>query len=326
MEKFRTIVKFTESPEKLTYSSSIFMLGSCFAESTGNILKQMKFDITLNPFGIIYHPVSVAQSMERLITGKPYIMDDLQQHNELWCSFDHHGRFSAAEPSACLQQINTELQHAHERIIRVKWVFITFGTAWVYRLKSNGRVVANCHKYPACDFERVRLKADEIYHIWMKTIANLRTVNPDVRIVFTVSPIRHLRDGAHDNQLSKSLLLLAVDRLNRELPGTDYFPAYEIMLDDLRDYRFYDDGMVHPNSLAVKYIWKRFCERYMASSALQTMEEVENIVNAARHRPIHYTSACRSFAAAYLEKITQLQQKNPQLDFAEETKLFRDLL
>ncbi len=325
MELFRTIVKCTASPEKIRYGTPLLMLGSCFAENMGNRLQQFKFDIVLNPSGIVYHPMPAAHNLERIIAGIPYTISELQQHNELWCSFDHHGRFSHPDSSICLKQINAELRRAHEQLRISEWLFVTFGTAWAYRRKIDGHIVSNCHKFPASDFERIRFDVDEIYATWTKTITKLRQFNPAIKVVFTVSPIRHLRDGAHENQLSKSVLLLAVERLNRDLENTDYFPAYEIVLDELRDYRFYDEDMSHPNAVATNYIWQRFSESYITEEALQTMKQVEDVVKAAAHRPIHRTSECRKFATACLEKIAKLKQQFPQLDFIEEIEQFEKM-
>ena len=322
MEPFRTVVKCDVSPEKIGYGTPLVMLGSCFAENLGARLRQLKFNIALNPFGIVYHPAPAARNLERIISGKPYTVDELQQHNGLWCSFDHHGRFSHLDVSVCLRQINNELQQAHDQLARSEWLFVTFGTAWAYRLKTTGQIVANCRKFPASDFERIRFDVDEICTIWAATITKLRQINPAIKVVFTVSPIRHLRDGAHENQLSKSTLLLAVERLNRELDKTGYFPAYELVLDELRDYRFYDENMTHPNAVATNYIRQRFYECYMEEDTLQIMKTVENIVKASAHKPIHHTSECREFAARYLAKIAGLKQQMPILDFSEEIEKF----
>ena len=318
MELFRTVVKCTASPEKIGYGTPFLMLGSCFAENLGARLRQFKFDVVFNPFGIVYHPAPAAHQLERIMTAEPYAVSELQQHNELWHSFDHHGRFSHPDVSECLEQINMELRQAHDQLARSGWLFVTFGSAWAYRSKSSGRMVSNCHKFPASDFERIRFGIDEIYAVWTETITRLRQFNPEIRIVFTVSPIRHLRDGAHENQLSKSTLLLAVDRLNRDMENTGYFPAYEIVLDELRDYRFYAEDMTHPNNVAIDCIRKRFCENCMTDETLQIMKVVEDIVKASEHRPIHHTSELRTFAAACMEKIARLKQQMPLLDFTEE--------
>ena len=324
LEIFRTVVKCTESPDKIGYDTPFLMLGSCFAENLGVKLKQLKFNVTLNPFGIVYHPAAAAQQLKRIITGKPFSADELHLHNELWHSFDHHGRFSHSEVSTCLEQINTELRQAHSELLRSELLFVTFGSAWAYRLKCSGQIVANCHKLPASDFERIRFDVDGIHSVWMETIATLRRFNPSIRIVFTVSPIRHLRDGAHENQLSKSTLLLAVDRLNRESENTGYFPAYEIVLDELRDYRFYSEDMIHINIVAINYIWQRFCENFMNENTIQIMKTVEEIVRAAAHRPLHQTAGLQKFAANYLEKIANIKQKYPLLNFTEEAEWFEN--
>ena len=323
MELFRTVVNWTGSPEKIGYDSPILMLGSCFAENIGNILKTNKFDITLNPFGVVYHPIPAAQNLDRIIAGKPYAENELLFHSELWCSFDHHGHFSHTDINACLRKINVELTRGRQQLAEAEWLFITFGTAWGYRLKD-GRVVANCHKYPASEFTRFRSDINQICDIWSDTIRKIKTFNPAIKIVFSVSPIRHLRDGAHENQLSKSTLLLAVERLNHET-ATGYFPAYEIMLDELRDYRFYNDDMTHPNSLAIKYIWQCFRGIYMTEDTCRIMKLVEEIVTASCHRPLHHTSGCRAFSSAYLEKIARLQERMPQLDFTREIEIFENI-
>ncbi len=298
------------------------MIGSCFAESIGSKLQQLKFDISLNPFGIVYHPLPAARNMERIISGKLYAPDELQLHQELWCSFDHHGRFSHPDSNVCLEQINAELRQARRQLSEANLLFVTFGTAWAYRRKADKRIVANCHRYPASDFERIRSDVDEIYDVWIATLTKLHRFNPNLQIVFTVSPIRHLRDGAHENQLSKAVLLLAVDKLIGATASAGYFSAYEIVLDDLRDYRFYDEDMTHPGTQAVNYIWQRFRECFMTKETQKLMQEVEEIVKASAHRPIHRTSASVAFAEKSLEKIALLQQRLPQADFSKEIANF----
>jgi len=326
MDHFRTVVNCTTSLEKISYDTSFLMLGSCFAENLGEWLRQLKFNVMVNPFGIVYHPAPAAYQLERIITGKSYTDNELYHHNELWHSFNHHGRFSHPDVLASLERINHELQLAHVQLARSNWLFVTFGTAWAYRMKRTGAIVANCHKLPSSDFERIRFDVDEIDTIWMETIEKLQQFNPVIKVVFTVSPIRHLRDGAHENQLSKSTLLLAVDRLNQKRENTGYFPAYEIVLDDLRDYRFYAENMTHPNAVAINYIQQRFCESYMDEKTLQIMKTVEEVVKAAAHRPLHQTSEYRKFAEKYHEKIVELKRQIPQIDFSEEIERFTTYL
>lgn len=322
MEQFRILVDCIQSPEKIVYGTSFMMLGSCFAENLGVRLQQMKFNVMVNPFGIVYHPASAAYQLERIITGKSYTAEELKQHNELWHSFDHHGRFSHPDAGVCLEQINHGLQQAHVQLARSNCLFVSFGTAWAYRLKHTRRIVANCHKFPSSDFERICFDVERLYAIWSKLITRLRRFNPKLKIIFTVSPVRHLRDGAHENQLSKSILLLTVNQLNHKKEITGYFPAYEILLDELRDYRFYAEDMTHPDTTAINYIWQRFCESYMAEDTMQIMKTVEDIVKAAAHRPLHHTSEYRKFADHYLKKIASLKQQMPLLDFSAEIGRF----
>ena len=321
---FRTIVKCAVSSKKIDYDSQLMMLGSCFTEYLGAQLKRLKFNVVINPFGIVFHPAPIANNLERMISGKLYTCDELQLHNELWHSFDHHGRFSHPDPLVCLKRINDELQQAREQLARSELLFVTFGTAWAYILKATGQVASNCHKFPSSDFDRVRSDINEICSIWTNAIAKLRQLNPAVRVVFSVSPIRHLRDGAHENSLSKSILLLAVERLNREVENTDYFPAYEIVLDDLRDYRFFDQDMAHPNAVAVNYIWQRFCETFINDCERQKMKKVENIVKAAEHKPIHKSSEHRKFTEDCIIKIEELKRQMPFLDFSFEIEKIID--
>jgi hypothetical protein len=318
------MVKEPESPEKIDYLSPLMMTGSCFAENIGRYMQRLKFNIVLNPFGIVYHPLPLARQIDRMIDAREYRPEELRFHNDLWFSFDHHGQFSHPEQLACLNGINAELYRGHKQLTAARWLFVTFGTAWAYRLKENGKSVANCHHYPSDAFERFRSTPDEIHEKWTVTVNRLRQLNPDIRIVFSVSPIRHLRDGAHQNQLAKATLLLATEQLNRSLSATAYFPAYEIMTDDLRDYRFYDEDMIHPNASAIKYIWQHLCNAYLSEHTIFTMKNVEDIVKASAHRPIHKSMATKAFAAAYLNKIKEMRLQFPFMDFSQETALFNN--
>ncbi len=320
MELFRTIVKenFIKSLKKASYHSSFLILGSCFAENIGNKLRRLKFDAILNPFGIIYNPLTIAQSIDRIISGKAYTSKDLMFHDGLWISLDHHGRFSHPDANIVLQQINYELFAAYEQIQKANYLMITFGTAWAYHFKDSRRVVANCHKIPSSEFERTRLEINEICSVWEKTIASLKTLNPNLNFLFTVSPIRHLRDGAHENQLSKSVLLLAVDSLCKRIPNTAYFPAYELLLDELRDYRFYDEDMIHPNHMAVNYIWERFCNDFFGEEDREYMKQIDDLLKAVEHRPLHYTEKYNDFLVTTLEKVKIIQSRLPMLDFSNE--------
>jgi hypothetical protein len=326
MQLFRTPVDIPPSSVKIDYSDSVMLMGSCFSESIGQKLFQFKFKTENNPFGIIYNPASIATGIRRLINNKEYCADDLIEHNNIWYSFDHHGRFSALNPSACLETINSRLLQASNFLNGARFLFLTFGTAWVYHLKSTGQIVANCHKFPASHFVRRRLSVDDTVTMYIPLIKELHRINPELQIVFTVSPVRHWKDGARENQLSKSVLHLAIDDLCQQFPFVSYFPSYEILMDELRDYRFYEDDMLHPSSVAVQYIWDCFANSFMDTNTLKIMNEVSSIVKASAHRPFNPLSdSHRKFVAEQMNRINDLSAKY-QISFKEETEFFRKFL
>ena len=260
------------------------MLGSCFIENIGKLLIDNKFNVDLNPFGVLYNPVSIRRAIDILLQQKEFTKNDIFFHNGLYHSFFHHGSFSDIDKDKCLEKINTQLRHSVQSLRNTDVLFITFGTAYVYRSKEKNMVVGNCHKLPSSHFDRYRLSVDDIVKEWDDLIQRLREINPSLQILFTISPIRHLRNGAHDNQLSKSTLLLAIDELAQSNQGIHYFPSYEIVLDELRDYRFYNEDMVHPNNVAINYIWQRFAETYFREDTLSIIEEWAKIHLALNHK------------------------------------------
>ena len=231
---FRTAIDFPGNPGYIDHRQQILLLGSCFAENIGLWLQQRKFNVDINPFGTLYNPLSIAQSWERIVEGKAIIENELFAFNNLWHSYDHHSRFSGCDKKATLSLMNRRIEKIHRQVPNIDRIIITWGTAYVFRLKETGKVVANCHKQPASIFDRVLLSVDEIVSRWRDIIKHIEDNLPQCRILFTVSPIRHLSDGAHGNQISKSTLLLAINRLQQEFGICDYFPSYEIMMDDLR--------------------------------------------------------------------------------------------
>lgn len=287
--QFRTKVEIPRSELFISHQDHIMMLGSCFAENIGEILLQSKFNINLNPFGILYNPVSVSQAINKILERKLYTEADIFEYGGLYHSFSHHGRFSDIDENKCLEKINNSMQLAIEDLDKTKFLFITFGTSYVYQLKENSEIVGNCHKLPASYFTRHRLTIDSIVDTWSKLLNKLIEKKPDIEVIFTVSPIRHLKDGAHENQLSKSTLLLAVDTLCQQFSNACYFPSYEIVLDELRDYRFYAEDMIHPNSTAIKYLWERFSDIYFTDDTKQAINEWSKINMAINHRPINQT-------------------------------------
>ena len=283
---FRTEVLIQPSDFNISHEYKIAMQGSCFAESVALKLSDAGFSVDLNPFGIAYNPLSLSQNLKRLLNNKPYTEDELFKENDVYHSFSHHSRFSGTDPDEVLSKINLRMAMSSPYLKTSHLLIITFGTAYVYRLQKNGYIVSNCHKLHSDFFSYKRLTVNEIILEWSDLIARLQEFNPALKILFTVSPIRHWKDGAHENQLSKSILLLAVDELARNHSQCYYFPAYEIMLDDLRDYRFYADDMMHPASRAIDYIWKKFSDVFFNKETLIKAHQYEKAHKALKHIPI----------------------------------------
>lgn len=315
---------------QIDHKSNILLLGSCFAQNMAQRLQEYKFKICSNPFGIIYNPLSTAAVLERVLSGVPFSehSPEIFEHEERWHSTLHHGDFSRKTKAEHLDAINSSLLQAHEHIKHVDTIIITFGTAYVYEQKSNGCVVSNCHKLPAKNFNRRLAGIEEIVENTSRVLEKIIAQSPQAQIIFTVSPIRHLRDGAHDNQKSKATLLLAIDALQRLFPrAAHYFPAYEIMLDELRDYRFYAEDMTHPSTLAVEYIWEKFAEKHITANSLKLNKEIERIKRSLAHRPFDAESqAYKKFISDVKQNIATIKRANPHLDFEKETELCNTLL
>ena len=307
--KFTTPVSIPAALAPITYNDALLAFGSCFAENIGERLTRYGFDIDVNPFGILYNPLSIAGAMERLLSGNPFVEDDLFLHNGLWHSFAHHGSFSATTTDEALQKINDRLLPAVTRLTTCNHLLITFGTAWVYRLQGSEKVVANCHKLPEKQFIRSRLSVEDIVECWQPLLTQLKAINPNIHLLFTVSPIRHWRDGAHENQLSKATLMLAIEQLQKQCDA-DYFPAYELMMDELRDYRFYASDMLHPSDVAVDYLWERFSDTRFDDTTRAAMHGVEQINKALAHRPFNSdTDEYRRFTAQTREQVEALKRQ-----------------
>jgi len=324
---FRTTFQIEPSSDKIDYRSKILLLGSCFTENIGAKLEHYKFQVDNNPFGVLYNPVSVANGIYVLLIEQEFTADDLRFNNDLWYSFNHHSRFSDPDKEQALNKINTKLKLSSSFLKELDFLFITFGTAWIYRLKETKEVVSNCHKLPASLFTRESLTIESISKLYSDLIASLLSQNPSLRIVLTVSPVRHLKDGAIENQISKSTLMLAVKELVDKFEEVNYFPSYEIMMDDLRDYRFYAEDMVHPNNVAIDYLWEKFSEVYFEKETLQIMNKVEKIVRAKEHRPLNpHTEKHQLFLKNQLKKIESLLLQYPFLDFVEELAWYKSQL
>lgn len=325
--EFRTEITPAPSRHTISHQDKILLIGSCFTEHIGSWLEELFFDVCLNPSGIVYNPESVAHTIEQLLEKKIYEAKDLFQTHGIYHSFDHHSRFSSASAEEMLALIN-ESQYAAAGYLRhSKYLLVTFGTSWVYELKETGSVVSNCHKLPEKLFDRRRLSVEEIVGRWGSLIGKMREYNPELRILFTVSPIRHIKDTLHGNQLSKAVLLLAIDRLCAEYDDCDYFPSYELLLDDLRDYRFYKEDMIHPSESAIRYIRDKFADTYFSPATQKLLKECIKIQKALIHRPLHPESdAYRRFLTQNIQSIEYLIEKNHFFTLERTLALFKDRL
>ena len=311
----------------IDYNSRLMMLGSCFAENMGSKFSYYKFEVDVNPCGIIYNPLSVANVLRLIVEGKQFEKSDLRQVGGKWVSLYHHGAFSSTDPDECLRRINDRLTKATGELRTLDLLVITWGTAWVYRYTRENIVVSNCHKIPSQEFERSRLSVEDIVKEYLVLIGRLREINPGLRILFTVSPIRHWKDGAHGNQLSKATLLLAIDRLREELQHVYYFPAYEIVLDELRDYRFYADDMLHMSGFTVDYIWERFLYSFISPEVLGLMNQIGRVNKGVAHRPFDPQSEeYHRLVKKMLAEIAMISRSYPMIDFSEEKRKLNEVI
>lgn len=281
----------------------------------------------INPFGVLYNPASVGASLERLWQNRFFSVEELVEQDGLFHSFSHHGSFSGTDPGETLDRINTSFKAAAANLRDATRLIITFGTAWVYALPSTEQIVANCHKFPENYFIRRRLSVDEIVLFYEDLFEVLFREKPDLKVLMTVSPIRHWKDGAHENTLSKSILHLAISELCDEFEQVDYFPAYELLVDDLRDYRFYAEDMLHPSETAKQYIWEHFSDCCFSKATREIVNQVRQIRKAMQHRPFHPDSEDYvRFAKKNIAAIQMLQVASPDLDLTEERSYFEQIL
>jgi hypothetical protein len=309
-------------PQKINHRHSLLLIGSCFTENIGTRLKQLKFPVLENPNGILFNPVSIAKSVQSYIQNKQYTAADLFYQNECWNSWEHHTRFSHPQKESCLQMINQSRQNAHVFFKDANWLLVTVGSAFVYELESR-EVVANCHKVPTDKFNKRLLSIDEIKATLHTMLQAVFVFNPAVKIIFTISPVRHLRDGFVENNRSKAALIQAIHQLVEADERLLYFPAYELVIDDLRDYRFYAEDMVHPNYAATNYVWDKFVATCVDEASQSLMKEINGINAAKSHKPFNPTSEQhKKFLQANLEKIRQLQAHYPYIDFEAEKQYF----
>ena len=322
--EFQLPIQINGLPEPISYRSKLLLTGSCFTEHIGNKLEELKFDVLQNPNGILFDPFSVADSLVSYTTNRQYSENDLIYLNEVWQSWHHHSRFSHTNARECVRMINESQERAHAFLKEADWLIITLGSSFSYRLVENGMPVANCHRAPAQTFRKHMMSIEETNSAMDNCIHQLFHFNKKLRILFTVSPVRHIRDGVVENNRSKARLIEVVHHLVNKFDRLFYFPAYELVIDVLRDYRFYDIDMVHPNYPATEFVLEKFRQHYIDESSQLLMEEVRKIVVARKHKPFQPdTNAHRQFLQNHYNKAKELQERYPFLDFGEELAYFK---
>ncbi|MDR2425224.1 MAG: GSCFA domain-containing protein [Prevotellaceae bacterium] len=312
-----TSVELPDYPFRITCRDTLFWTGSCFAANIGNIMKTLHFKCEVNPFGALYNPLSILDSLNLLLPEHQLTKDDLFEHGELWSSFMFHSSFSDPDCSRALEKMNRQLSVAARNLSNTQYIFITFGSAYAYRLKTSGATVGNCHKLPASHFTVARLAPTEIVDAYSELITRIAKHLPYIRFVFTLSPVRHPKYGMHGNQLSKACLMLAVEQLTKLFPDRCfYFPAYEIVLDELRDYRFYDKDLCHVSETGIEYIKNKFITSMISPQAHEIIREIDRLNLARQHRPFHANTAAHAkFLANTNRKEAELKAKYPYLDW-----------
>lgn len=315
--KLRTEIILDKSPDlELNHPDQILLLGSCFTQNIGSRLTEFKFQTKINPLGISYNPISICDQLIRIINEDYYAENDLFLHQGKWKSHDLHSSFTHSDKSALIHLINKEIMEAHQFIKACKLLVISMGTAYVFEHKDEKRIYNNCHKLENHLFLKKKLQSDEIQQAFAQLRKHLEKINPGLKIIMTVSPIRHQKDGMINNSFSKSTLIQAVNQMMESDPNALYFPSYEIMLDDLRDYRFYKDDLLHPSEIAIDYIWEKFSKSFFSQNCLELCDQIKSINQALRHRPLNPESEENVKFQKNLEsKLKDLQKRNPHINY-----------
>ena len=331
--QFQIPIEFKKLNPPITYQDKILLIGSCFTEHIGNALGDLKFAICQNPNGILFGPDAVCKSLLSYIGNKKYTEADLFQLNEVWNSWQHHSRFSNINADEAVRIINESQRVAHNFLKKADWLIITLGSSFSYRVTSNadlasensGDGVANCHRAPVNWFTKEMLEIEDIKSMLEDCLKQLKQYNPELKFIFTVSPVRHIRDGVVENNRSKARLIEAVHHLTTKFESAYYFPAYELVIDVLRDYRFYDIDLVHPNYPATEFVLEKFADSCIVEEAQQLMQEVKKIVIARKHKAFQpETKAHKQFLITHFEKVKALQEKYSFLDLSDELEYFKE--
>lgn len=319
---FRTALQFAPTSIQISHQDSILLLGSCFSQNIGERLQKYKFNCISNPFGTIFNPISISKLVGYACKNQPVTEDELKFSQGVYVHPDFHSILSDVNANLALAKINHAIESTHHYIKNCPHLFITLGTAIAYKMNTTGQIVANCHKLSASSFQKVDLSINDGQEALEKMITQTREINPNVHIVFTVSPVRHIKDGIIENTKSKARLLCMIDEINRHDEGVSYFPAYDIMMDDLRDYRFYEVDMIHPNAIAIDYIWEKFSGHYFANETISLNKQIHKIQLASHHRPFNPQSEQhQSFIRQTLSEINAIKDRYEWLDFDLEMKM-----
>lgn len=322
-----TQVTISPSSKKISHDKYLLLLGSCFSEHIGEKLDRYHFNVCSNPTGILYNPCSIAKAISRIISAQPYTREDIFYHQGLYKSWDHHSRFSHPDPHITLQNMNDQLEKANQYYKKLDFLILTPGTASAFYLLGNRRTVANCHKFPQNNFFQTLLTPDSIISTFSPLFEDLLSCNPSLTIGFSVSPVRYIQESLHKNQVSKSHLLTAIYALEQRFPQVYYFPAYEIMIDELRDYRFYNQDMIHPNETAISIIWEKFQKAYFSENAMSFIKDYTPILLAREHRILYpELDSTKAFAISQIKKIEKLHSDYPEINLSEDLRYFHSLV
>ena len=327
--KFRYELEVKKMPFPIQYTDRLWLIGSCFTENIGEKLRYNGFHVFENPNGILFNPISVGEAIANAVEQKKITATDLFELNEGFHSWQHHSRFSGTSADEVVGKINQSTMAANQSLQHATHVLITIGSAWVYQLTNKAanyavnKVAANNHKAPADWFSKALMSADEVNNVLATILSNIKKINADCKVIFTISPVRHLREGAVENNRSKAALITAVHNIVSEHDNCYYFPAYELVMDDLRDYRFYAEDLVHPNYYATQYVWEKFVSACISEEAYGLMEQIQDIKQAFKHKPFNGKSKQhQQFMQNYYTKTKNLLAQHPYLLLAEELTYF----
>jgi hypothetical protein len=312
-----------QSADKIQHKQAILLIGSCFTEHMERRLGDLKFDCRANPFGIVFNPLSIASALERIIDHRLFTEADVMDHNESWFSLETHTSLTAFSKTELLKTLNAVVREWHDRLKKADWLMLTFGSAFYYEYHPSGLIVANCHKLPAKAFTKELAAPSVIEETYSGVMEKLSRFNPSLKVLVTVSPVKHLRDGVVENNLSKGVLAYSAHAIVKQHAIASYFPSYELVNDDLRDYRFYEADMAHPNKQAIDYVWGKFSGTYFTPETQALLEKIRELTAAAHHKPLRAdTKAHSAFRTVQLHKCLDLKSRFPYLDLEKEIQHF----